>query len=66
MSSHGCNDYSLTRDAGLTAEEANTVREMMYSHLSNDEQYGRNNDVQMDWLVLDCFSCKFKKALSSL
>lgn len=66
MSSHGCNDYSLTRDADLTAEEANTVREMMYSHLSEDEQYSRNDDDQADWLVLNCFNHKFKKALSSL
>ena len=49
FSNHGCNDFHLLRDGGLTALEAAEVREALVRDGAVESVFG---DCTQDWLLM--------------
>ena len=50
FSNHGCNDFSLIKEGGLTAEEAKTVQEDLVKDGASDELY--DSEYSFDWMLM--------------
>ena len=64
FSHHGCNDFHLLKDAGLTPGEAEEMKTRMQVEFPGEaEAFDRDN--QNDWLLFRRFQKLFEKALES-
>jgi hypothetical protein len=53
---HGCNDYRLGEDGGLSPAEIREVRALVTTWVREfDPQAEEIEDVTMDWLLMDFF-----------
>lgn len=50
FSNHGCNDFHLIKDGGLTAEEVRKVQEALFEDGVSDEIY--DSEYSMDWMLM--------------
>jgi glycine/D-amino acid oxidase-like deaminating enzyme len=63
-SNHGCNDFRLRKDAGLTDAEAQEVTKLFeaWDHKVNPvgaEPYAPDTEYLMDWLLMRWMASKF-------
>ena len=63
---HGCNDFHLVKDAGLTPGEAEALKSRMQAGASGDEARAYDRDYQYDWLLFRRYEQVFKAALESV
>lgn len=61
---HGCNDFDLVKDGGLTPGEAEELKSRMQVEFPGEEE-GFDHDVQLDWLLFRRYEKIFKKAHDS-
>ena len=50
FSNHGCNDFNLIKEGGLTAEEVRKVQEALFEDGISDEIY--DSEYSMDWMLM--------------
>lgn len=63
FSNHGCNDFHLLRDGGLTAGEAEELKSRLQAEFSGEEAAAFDHDMQSDWFLYAGFQKIFEKAL---
>lgn len=60
---HGCNDFHLLKDGGLTPGEAEELKSRMQAEFPGEED-AFDNDCQYDWLLFRRYEKVFKKAVA--
>jgi hypothetical protein len=64
FSNHGCNDFNLLRDGGLTPGEAEELKSRMQVEFPGEEE-AFDRDFQYDWLLFRRYEKLFKRALEA-
>ena len=63
FSNHGCNDFNLETDGGLSKEEAQEALRKMYEDGFLDEK--ETNPNQLDWNIMDWLAAVIEKDFQS-
>lgn len=63
FSHHGCNDFHLIKEGGLTPREAEEMKTEMQVGLSGDDARVYDRDLQYDWALFRHFQRRFEKTL---
>jgi hypothetical protein len=63
FSNHGCNDFDLVKDGGLTEKQAYKIQQSLFDDKIND--YHSNNLYSMDWLLMLWLKKKILKELEN-
>lgn len=65
FANHGCNDFHLLKDGGLTPGEAEEMKSRMQAEFPGEEE-GFDSDCQYDWLLMRRFQKLFENVLKSV
>jgi len=65
FSNHGCNDFHLLRDGGLTPREAEEMKSRMQAEFAGEQVEAFDRDNQYDWLLFRRYVKLFTRALEA-
>jgi hypothetical protein len=60
---HGCNDFDLLKDGGLTPGEAEEMKTRLQVESPDPDEGQYDRDNQYDWLLFRRYEAVFQKAL---